>query len=109
MRLAIVVDEMAVEVYLQLGTREESKMQPTKSRQLFAFTLIELLVVIAIIGLLAAMLLPALNSAREKGRRVACAANLHQIGLAILSYSSDHDNHTPTADANAANALGNGR
>ena len=75
-------------------------MQPTRSRQLSAFTLIELLVVIAIIGLLAAMLLPALNTAREKGRRVACAANLHQIGLAILTYSGDYQNHTPTADYN---------
>jgi len=67
-----------------------------------AFTLIELLTVIAVIGLLAAMLLPALNSAREKGRRVACASNLHQIGLAIQLFSGDsHDEifisqgHTP--------------
>jgi prepilin-type N-terminal cleavage/methylation domain-containing protein len=67
-------------------------------KSLDAFTLLELLVVIAIIGVLAGLLMPALNGVKAKARNIACVSQLRQLGIATRVYADEHNNLLPTAE-----------
>jgi prepilin-type N-terminal cleavage/methylation domain-containing protein/prepilin-type processing-associated H-X9-DG protein len=77
----------------------ESKAMTRKIRRRSGFTLVELLVVIAIIGILVALLLPAIQAAREAARRSQCLNNLNQLSKGMLNYESSYKGFPPMAHA----------
>jgi len=70
------------------------------------FTLIELLVVIAIIAILAAILFPVFARARENARRSSCMSNLKQVGLGMMMYTQDYDEHLPGRNTMTGHGVG---
>lgn len=80
---------------LPFNKRGAQKTVPRNAHLARAFTLIEMLCVIAIIAILVALLLPALNQASGRARRIQCLDHLHQAGIAFHSFAHDHDSKFP--------------
>jgi prepilin-type N-terminal cleavage/methylation domain-containing protein len=83
-------------------------MRETDSTRILkiAFSLVELLVVVAVIAIIAALLLPAVGAAKERGRRIKCKSNLHQIGLAFHLYAEENRDLLPDCTSNNPSFFG---
>src|SRR5687768_14480667 len=99
---------LGAQAWSSITKKGRTHMVPRRCRQIVAaFTLVELLVVISIIALLVGILLPALGQAREQARFTTCGANLHQVGLAIAAYATDHKRLVPRGPDTPCNLFAN--